>query len=389
MIVKDINIREIFATNSLKTLEIELESDKGSVRSSVPIGTSRGKYEAIYLSTDKAVRQFAVLKRSIRTGQFDNQNQVDGFLRNIDRTPNFSELGGNLALAISSAFLKAFALDAGMEVFEYLANARGKKAEMPKPLCNVAGKWNSGDIQEFLLLPVHQDSFISSVTKITDAYREIGDRLKEADSCFSYGKNIESAWVTALPADKVLQILKAAADKRLLKIGIDVAASHLWNGQAYAYGNESMGRSEQVAFISKLTEDYPISYVEDPFHEDDFLGFSILAQRLVAKGKLVCGDDLYATSKERLLQGIAQKSTNAVIVKPNQVCTITDMIAFVAEAQKHEWKTVMSHRSGETEDTLICHMAVGLGCDYAKIGISGERAAKINEMIRIEEKLRV
>jgi len=331
-------------------------------------------------------------------------------MHELDRTSGFRELGGNTALALSSAFLKAFAAEEGVELWEYAARIKPKgkaksgkgrdKAntgsadlQMPKPLCNVAGGWHRKDIQEFLLLPVHQDSFMQSAEKITEAYKEVAEKLKKADRGFAYGKNIESAWVTSLNSEQLLELLKEVADARLLKIGIDVAASQLWDGENYVYdfGNgrvEKMNRPEHVAFLADLAERYPISYIEDPFHEDDFLGFGVLNQSIGGKGKLVCGDDLYATNLERLREGIKHKATNAVIVKPNQVGTVTDTMNFVTEAQEHGWRTVMSHRSGETEDTLVCSLAVGLGCDFVKFGISGDRVAKINEMIRIEEKIK-
>jgi enolase len=138
-------------------------------------------------------------------------------------------------------------------------------------------------------------------------------------------------------------------------------------------------------FVTDLAKRFPIVYVEDPFEEDDFVSHSTLTHRLSDRNILVCGDDLYATNPYRLQKGIEYKSTNAVIVKPNQAGTITDTFKFVEEAKKNGLKTVVSHRSGETEDTLICHLAVGLACDYVKLGISGERTTKINEMIRIEE----
>lgn len=393
MIVRNLKIREIFTTTSEKTIEIELETDKVYVRSSVPMGTSRSRYEVRYLPTDVAIRRFAILRRNFRTQSFNSQKEVDDFLHTIDKSVSFREIGGNLALALSSVFLKAFAAEVGVELWEYVASVvKRKKLEIPKPLCNIVGGWHRKSIQEFLLLPVHQSSFLSSVEKITEAYKEIGEKLEQIDKSFRYGKNIESAWVTALPIEKILSLLKDVADKRMLKIGIDVAASQLWDGKFYVYQRdkngvyERMTRPEQTAFISDIAERYPIAYIEDPFHEDDFLGFAILTQRL--SEKLIVGDDLYATNIKRLQKGIIHKSTNAVIVKPNQIGTITDTMNFVAEAQKHKWKIVMSHRSSETEDTLICHLAVGLGCDYVKFGISGERVAKINEMIRIEERLK-
>lgn len=386
MRVKSLAIREIFATTSKKTIEVELQTSKGIVRSSVPLGTSRSGYEVIFLPVEDVIRKFVLIQRHFRTQQFESLEGVDSLLRTIDKTSNFREIGGNLALAISSAFLKAFALEAEKEVFEFLSNELKIKPKMPMPLSIVAGGWvGQSDIQEFLLLPVHQRTFLSSITKLSEAYLELGKRLQEADPNFIYAKNIESAWATSLHFEKVLQILKKIANEKLLKIGLDMAASQLWDGTHYSYRKERLTRPEQMNFVADLAKRYPIAYIEDPFHENDFLAFATLTHRL--QQKLVCGDDLYATNPQRLKAGLEQKATNAIVIKPNQVGTISDTIKVVKEAKKAKLATVMSHRSGETEDTLICHLAVGLGCDYIKLGISGERTVKINEMLRIEERL--
>ena len=388
VIVQSLKVREIFTTNNKKTIEVELQTSKGSVRSSVPIGTSVGKYEAVYLPVSVAVRKFAMLRRELRTQRFESISEVDAYLRLRDGTKNFSEIGGNVALAISSAFLKAFALEEGMEVFSYVAEVAGTKLRMPRPLSIVAG-WRKGGIQEYLLVPVHQSSFRDSVEKISQAYKELGTRLAKADPSFTYGRNLESGWITGLHGVRLLKLLEQVANMHLLKIGIDVAASSLWDGERYVYsyadGMEKLDKREQLGFMEDLAKHFPIIYVEDPFHEDDFTYFSLLTHRL--SPKLVCGDDLYATNVYRLQEGLRQKASNAVLIKPNQVGTITDTVRVVREAQKHKLAVVVSHRSGETEDTLICHLAVGFGADYVKFGIAGERATKINELLRIEEKL--
>jgi len=385
MKVKNLTIREILATNVQKTIEVELETEKGSVRSSVPIGTSRSKYEAASLPVEDVIRKFLLIRRHFIIQNFVDQEEVDNFLRIIDKTPNFKEIGGNLALAISSVFLKAFALENNLETFEYLLK---EKPFLPRPICNVAGGWagtGASDIQEFLLLPLHQESFLGTVTKIAKAYWEIGKALGEKDPSFVFAKNLESAWVTGLEVEKTLDILSKIATENLLMIGLDFAASQLWDGQCYVYKNSGVKytKTEQINFIEHLANKYPIFYIEDPFHEDDYLGFGVLTHRL--QQKLVCGDDIYSTNLERVKKGMEQKTTNSMIIKPNQVGTITDVIKVVEEAKKNKLTTVMSHRSGETEDTLICHLAVGLNCDFIKLGIGGERTAKINEMIRIEE----
>lgn len=390
MIARRLEIREIFATNSQKTIEVDLETDKGKVRASVPMGTSRGKYEVKYLPVEQVINKFNLIRRQFTSEYLNDQEDVDELIRDIDTTRDFREIGGNLALAISSAFLKAFALQESMEPFEFLLSQTKSKPMMPRPVCNVAGGWKESrsDIQEFLLLPVHQSSFLNSVSKISQAYLELGKMLKLADPTFAYGRNWESGWITELRFTELLKILTKIANENLLRIGIDFAASQLWDGEryyVYRYSNKILSKLEQVRMVEDLARKYPISYLEDPFMEDDFTSFAMLTSSM--RAKTIVGDDLYASNIKRLEDGLEFKATNAMIIKPSQVGTITDIIKTVKLAKKNGIMTIASHRSGETEDILIAHLAVGLGCDYVKFGISGDRTVKINELIRIEEKL--
>ena len=372
-------IRQILSTKSESTIEVDIETGKGLARSSVPVGTSRGKYEVKYLSISQVVKNFLEIKKHFIQKQFKSQEEVDQLLKKLDGTKNFSKLGGNLSLAISSAFLKTFALNEGLEVFEYLG---GKK--LPKILANVAGGWGKeSEIQEFLLFPKMQRSFAVNAFKIAEIYLKLGRILKKKDKTFKFGKNYESAWVTSLSTEKLLQTISSVIKNKGISMGLDVAASDRWDGKKY------MNRKpkEHFNFIVKLIKKFKLGFIEDPFHEDDFENSSSLTGRF-GKKLMVCGDDLLATNVERLKLALKKNAINAVLIKPNQVGTISDTIAFVKLARKHELKTVISHRSGTTDDPIISHLGVGLECDYAKIGISGERIIKINELIRIEEKLK-
>ncbi|HLC39803.1 MAG TPA: hypothetical protein VJJ76_02875 [archaeon] len=390
MKVRSLNIREILATNGQKTLEVEIETTKAKARASVPVGTSTGKYEAKYLPTEDAVRKFMLIRRHFATEPIDTQEDADTLIHIIDKSSDFHEIGANLALALSSACLKAFAAEENMEVWEYLATTHKMKPAMPKPVANVAGGWNKiSDIQEYLLLPVHQESFAEIAHRIAEAYREFGHALNKEDPTFSWAKNLESGWVTNLRIEEILHFLSEVAAKHLLKIGMDAAASHMWNGNNYVYPNANhvLATLQQKDFLEDLMRHYPaIHYIEDPFHQEDFVTFSVLTKEFNQKN--IVGDDLYATSVGRLKTGISFGATNSVIVKPNQVGTITDTINFVKLAKENHMKTVFSHRSGETEDTLLCHLAVGLAGDYVKCGIAGERIDKVNELMRIENMMK-
>ena len=377
MRVLDLKIRKVFASNSKDTIEIEASTKKGKVHASVPFGTSKSKYEVRYLPFSQVMSNFVSIKKYF-LDEFDSLKDVDELLHTIDKTEDFREIGGNLALAISSVFLKAFALEEGVPIFLYL----NKNPTMPKPVCNVAGGWKGqSDIQEFLLLPLHQERFIESMEGIMESYLKLGDELKKIDPTFNYSKNLESAWVTSLNSEKILDAISKVKGENLM-IGLDVAASNLWNGEKYVYKDKQLSTMQQIDYMIELSRRYKIFYVEDPFHQDDFVSFSVFTKN---SNCLVVGDDIYATNIKRLKAGLDIKTTNAVLVKPNQIGTITDALEFVKEAKKNNMKVVVSHRSAETDDNLLSHLAVGFGADYFKLGVSGERIVKINEMIRIEE----
>jgi len=260
MRVQDLKLREILATNSLRTIELELYTNKGKVRASVPMGTSRSKYEVEYLPVDEVIEIFSKMKKHFISQNFDNQEDVDILLRIIDKTPAFRQIGGNLALAISSAFLKSFAMHEEKEVFEYLTN----QPTMPLPLCNVAGGWKGqSDIQEFLVLPFIQRTFLENIKKIAKVYWLLGKKLKDADRNFNFGKNLESAWITSLPFERILKIMAEIVGENSLEIGMDVAASQFWNekNHKYMYRYGSMNTPEQLSIMEEILKKYPITYI--------------------------------------------------------------------------------------------------------------------------------
>ncbi len=391
MIIKDLKIREIYSHNLRKTVELEITTFKGTTRVSIPIGTSVGKNEAISLPAEKVIAKFLEIKKHFEMKDFKDVYEIDNKLKELDGTNNFSNIGANLALAISLGSLKAFALNEGLELYEYISNFFKTKIKIPKLVCNIIGGGKHGgnlDFQEFLLVGKSSET-INEIEKIVSAYFEAADSLKEIDKNFTYARNVESAWVTYLDLKSVLNLMKKISQKYDLYLGIDFAASSLWNKEKEIYEYEKLGyklsRTEQLLFIADLIEKYDLFYLEDPFHEEDFVTFSALTNRF--SKKLIVGDDLICTNYERLERAIKLKSLNAVIIKPNQVGLISEVEKVVSLARKNDIKLVFSHRSGESEDTSIVHLAFGFGADYLKAGISGERTVKINEILRIAEKL--
>ncbi|MEM5799691.1 MAG: enolase C-terminal domain-like protein [Candidatus Aenigmatarchaeota archaeon] len=369
MKVKKIKLREILATNSKRTIEVEIDTGKIKTRYGVPMGTSTGKYEVKSYPFEDLTKSFSLIKNSFLSKNFSNQEEVDLELKKIDGSNDFRNIGGNLVLGISAALLKAFAAESNVEVFEYL-----KGRIMPRPLCNLAGSWHNSEIQEFLVYPKKQNSFKEEIFNIANIYLEFEKLFEREDKKFLHGKNLESAWTTSLKTEKILDLIYKHFHGRNINLGVDVAGNY-----------NKRNAKQQYNFMTKLIAKYNLKYVEDPFEEDDFELFASLKRS--NKDVLVCGDDLTATNLYRLDHAVKRDAINAIIVKPNQIGTITDVKKVVEYAKRHNIVTVISHRSGETEDTLIAQLGVGLECDMAKIGISGERVCKINELIRIEERL--
>ena len=254
------------------------------------------------------------------------------------------------------------------------------------------------DIQEFLVLPVGAPSFLSAVEANAAIHRRLRSLLKEIDPTFTGGKGDEGAWAPNLTNDEALEAVFTACREVSeqkgfeCKAGLDVAASSLWDPgkQSYTYPRDGVTRDpgEQIEYILNLVEMYNLAYVEDPVHEDDFEGFRELTSK--SRGCLICGDDLFATNVKRLSRGIERNAANSVIIKMNQVGTLTDTWEATRLAKENGYVPVVSHRSGETEASHISHLAVAFGAPIIKTGVvGGERTAKLNELIRIEEILGV
>ncbi|MFQ5815375.1 MAG: enolase C-terminal domain-like protein, partial [Candidatus Hydrothermarchaeaceae archaeon] len=272
--------------------------------------------------------------------------------------------------------------------------------EMPYPLGNVIGGGRHAvkgpDIQEFLVLPIGAKSIMDALRANALVHRRAGDKLSEM-GITNFGKGDEGAWAPEIADSKVLEVLSEASAEAQdelgveMRLGMDVAASELWDDKKkkYTYSREGTDRTreEQIGHMVDLIEENSLYYVEDPLKENDFDGFSELTKEVKC---LICGDDLYATNVERINKGVKKKSSNSVLIKPNQCGTMTDTFKAVKLAKNSHMVPVMSHRSGETPDNTISHLAVAFGCPIIKTGIvGGERIAKLNELVRISEQLSV
>jgi len=400
-VIEDLIVRKVFNIRGEETVEVDVITNSGFGRASAPAGESRAKAEVIYYpqgGVDQALKKVEELVVPEIVGlNADFQEEIDRTLHEIDGSKDFRVIGGNAAFAISLANAEAAANSYGLLLFQYLG---GQVAhELPYPLGNTisGGKHTSGktpDIQEFLALPYGAESFSESATANAQIHRMIGTILKKKDKLFSGGKSDEGAWVANIGNLDALETLakacKEVGDQLGFEcgLGMDVAASSLWSEKekSYIYQREGKKRDsgEQLEFILGLISKYHLVYVEDPLHEEDYEGFAELTKK--AKNCLICGDDLFATNNERLNRGIKMHSANALIIKMNQVGTLTDTWETIEMAKRYRYVPVMSHRSGDTCDWHIAHLAVAFKCLMIKTGIvEGARIAKINELIRIEE----
>lgn len=400
-VIEDIRARKIFDSRGDATIEVEVATAEGFGIASAPSGASRGKDEVIAYppgGVEEAIKKVEELIAPELIGMSaDEQEEIDNVLHELDGTENFMNIGGNTAYAVSLAVADAAANSYGMPLFRYLGGFLAN--QLPYPLGNVlgGGKHALGkapDIQEFLVLPIGTKSFIAAAEANIRVHSKVRDMLAKIDPNFTGGRNDEGAWVPCISNEKALEVVSKACEIVSdevgfeCRVGLDMASSTLWDPdkQRYVYRSEGVERDsgEQLDYILDLLERYKLIYIEDPFHEDDFESFRELTSKV--KGCLICGDDIFVTNEKRLKRGIEMGAGNAVIIKVNQVGTLTDAMKTVRLAKENNYVPVISHRSGETISFHIAHLSVGLGCPIIKVGvIGGERLAKINELIYIEE----
>jgi len=400
--ILDAVARKIFNSRGSETVEVEIITENGFGRAAVPAGASTGKNEVALFpqgGIDEAIKAFYdKIVPEIVGLDAAAQREIDSKLREIDGTERLEKLGGAIVLATSLATAKAAASSLALELFEYLGGSMA--CELPYPLGNVlgGGKHSKGvaqDIQEILVLPVGATNIFDAIKANVTVHKYLPKYIKEVDPNFAGGKNDEGAWTANLSNEDALKIVAKVCEEVEkesgieVRVGVDIAASSLWNESKgkYVYTREGVERTpeEQYEYISRLIDEYNLIYVEDPFHEEDFENFAKLTKEFRGKTMIV-GDDLFTTNVKRLSGGIEVGAANAIIIKPNQIGTLTDTYEAIELAKRNNYIPVMSHRSGETEDTTIAHLAVAFRCPIIKTGtVNGERIAKLNELIRISE----
>jgi enolase len=390
--ISRIILRSILDSRGNPTVEADIFTETGFGRAAAPSGASTGMHEAKVLSPREAIEnaEKTVIPQLLGRDAAD-QVGFDMLLRDIDGTPNFSAIGANVSVALSLANAKAAACSFDQDLFRYLGGIYA--ADTPLPLGNMIGGGahaaNATDIQEFLIVPTGAVDAEEAVFANALVHKQIKQLLIERGK--GCGKGDEGAWAPQIGDIEAFEIIREAisvvSDEIMVEIdmGIDVAASELWKDDVYVYKDARRTQEDQIAYIAELVDRFDLVYVEDPMQEEDFDGFADLTDQ-VGDRCLVCGDDLFVTNVDRIEEGIEKGSANSVLIKPNQIGTLTDTYEAIRLAQAHGMETVMSHRSGETTDTTIAHLATAFGCIYLKTGaVGGERIAKLNELIRIEE----
>jgi len=399
-IIEDLIARKIFNNRGDETIEVDVITTGGFGRVGAPAGKSRGKAEVSYYpqgGVEQAIKKIDDLIAPELAGlNADFQQEIDDTLHEIDGTSDFKNIGGNTAFAISLANAEAAANSHGLLLFQFLGGSSANTLPYPLGNCISGGQHARGkapSIQEYLALPHGAESFLEAQTANTLIHKRIGGSLKKKITSFNGGKSDEGAWIANVTTDDAFEIMARTCEEVGNELdfecgfGIDVAASSFWKPkeQKYMYenGDKKRDTAEQLEYMLELIEKYHLTYIEDPFHEDDFDSFAELTRK--SKNCLICGDDLFTTNTERLNNGIKINAGNAIIIKVNQIGTLTDAAETIEMAQRNGYDAVVSHRSGDTCDWHIAHLAVAYKCPVIKTGVvEGARIAKLNELIRIE-----
>jgi len=409
-IIKKIHAREILDSRGNPTIETDLWLQDGSFgRTSVPSGASTGSHEAVEkrdldqkrfcgLGVQQAVKSVnQELERSLSDTEFD-QKSLDEKLIEIDKTSNKSRLGANAILSVSLAFAKATAQNEKIELCEYFAKINKERLSLPVPMMNIlnGGRHAVGstDFQEFMIMPIGAPNFQEALRFGAEIFHALKKNL--ADRGLNTTVGDEGGFAPQLSNnEQALELILEAITRTGYKIGkdivlaIDAAASEFLQDEKYFLKTENkvLSSDELIEYYQKWFEKYPIFSLEDGLAEDDWSGFKKLTELAGNKIQLV-GDDLFVTNLTRLEKGLKEKIGNAILLKPNQIGTLSEMFEVAQVAKKAGYATIISHRSGETEDTIIADLAVGLNAKQIKTGAPcrSERVSKYNQLLRLEEK---
>jgi len=405
--IEAVGAREILDSRGNPTVEVEVVLEDGTfARAAVPSGASTGAFEAVELrdggeryggkgvlhAVDAVIE---TLGPAVEGLDADDQRLVDQAMIDEDGTPNKAQVGANAILGVSLAVAKAAADSAGLPLYRYVGGPNAHV--LPVPMMNIlnggAHADTNVDIQEFMIAPIGAPTFRDALRSGAEVYHALKSVLKGRSLATGVGD--EGGFAPDLPSNRAaLDLIAEAVEKAGYKLGsdvalaLDVAASEFFKDGSYAFEGTTKSAAEMTAYYAELASSYPIVSLEDPLHEDDWDGWKTLTDELGSKLQIV-GDDLFVTNVERLARGIAGGQANALLVKVNQIGSLTETLDSVELAHRNGYRCMMSHRSGETEDTTIADLAVATNCGQIKTGAPArsERVAKYNQLLRIEDEL--
>jgi len=406
-VITAVGAREILDSRGNPTVEVEVLLDDGHfARAAVPSGASTGAFEAVELrdggkryggkgvgnAVDAVISKIGPVVEGLDA---DDQRLVDQAMLDLDGTPNKASLGANAILGVSLAVARAAADSAGLPLYRYLG---GPNAHLlPVPMLNILNGGSHADsnvdVQEFMIAPIGAPTFREALQQGAEVYHALKSVLKKKGLATGLGD--EGGFAPDLPSNRAaLDLIAEAVKSAGLKLGqdivlaLDVAASEFHDKKKYAFEGKKKTSDEMIDYYADLAASYPIVSIEDPLDEDDWAGWKAMTDQLGEQVQLV-GDDLFVTNVERLGRGIREGQANALLVKVNQIGSLTETLDSVDLAHRNGFRCMMSHRSGETEDTTIADLAVATNCGQIKTGAPArsERVAKYNQLLRIEEEL--
>ena len=416
LLIKEVNALEVLDSRGNPTVQVEVMTQNGYIgKAMVPSGASTGSFEAVELrdgdekrylgkGVTKAVENVnKKISKKLEGMNVYNQREIDKMLLDLDDTPNKSNLGANATLGVSLAVAKAAAQSLGIELYEYIGGING--AQLPIPMMNIlnGGKHsdNNINIQEFMIMPIGNITFKERLQRGVEVYHNLKKVLKE--NGYSVAVGDEGGFAPNLEdEEEALKYIVKAIEKagfipgKDIALSLDIASTEMYDeakkigkeGYYFWKTKELKTKEEMVEYIIYLTQKYPIISVEDGLAEEDWETWEILTNRIGEKVQLV-GDDLFVTNIDRLQKGINKKVANAILIKPNQIGTLTETLEAIELAKKYGYKTIISHRSGETEDTTIADLAVAVNAGQIKTGAPcrTDRVAKYNRLLNIEHNI--
>lgn len=394
--IKEVVGRKIYDSRGNPTLEVDILLEGGARgRASVPSGASTGISEVFkFGDIEKSVANVEALKKNLVGQEAQEQEKIDLLMINLDGTKQKKNIGGNVIMAVSLAICEAAAIEAGMPLFKYINKISGIKLDkysLPIPMFNIINGGKHADsglsIQEFMIVPFLPGTYKERFEAGVKVYHQLKEDLRKRNLATSVGD--EGGFAPTLTTNEEAMELIVGAITNAgfnpdhdMKLALDVAASSIPDLNAVTYP------LDPISFYEKIVNEYPISIIEDPLNEADWNGWQEITQRIGDKIKIV-GDDIFTTNSELLKKGIDMKAGNSILVKPDQIGTLTETLQTIKLAIANKFDVAISHRSGETESTFISDLAVGVGAQYIKTGAPsrGERMAKYNQLLRIEEEL--